>query len=116
MNQRSCDLGLDVPFNIASHSFLTCMLAQVCGLERGEFMNVLGDTHVYLNHVEPLKVQLKRVPHPTLYLELNPRVSDIKKFEFKDFKLVNYTQDANFKAFRNDQSGIRFLLYLLQLR
>jgi dihydrofolate reductase/thymidylate synthase len=97
MYQRSCDLGLGVPFNIASYSLLTCMLAQVCGLERGEFIHVLGDAHVYLNHVEPLKEQLKRVPHPFPYLELNPEVSDIEKFEFKDFKLVNYTHDAKIK-------------------
>ena len=97
MYQRSCDLGLGVPFNIASYSLLTCMLAQVCGLERGEFIHVLGDAHVYLNHVEPLKEQLKRVPHPFPYLELNPDVRDIEKFEFKDFKLVNYTHDAKIK-------------------
>ena len=97
MYQRSCDLGLGVPFNIASYSLLTCMLAQVCGLERGEFIHDLGDAHVYLNHVEPLKEQLKRVPHPFPYLELNPEIGEIEKFEFKDFKLVNYTHDAKIK-------------------
>ena len=55
MYQRSCDLGLGIPFNIASYALLTCMLAQVCGLERGEFIHSLGDSHIYLNHVEPLK-------------------------------------------------------------
>ena len=97
MYQRSCDLGLGVPFNIASYSLLTCMLAQVCGLERGEFIHVLGDAHVYSNHVEPLQEQLKRVPHPFPYLSLNPEVTDIDKFEFKDFKLHNYTHDARIK-------------------
>ena len=58
MYQRSCDLGLGVPFNISSYALLTCMLAQVCGLERGEFIHTLGDAHVYSNHVEPLKEQL----------------------------------------------------------
>ncbi len=97
MYQRSCDLGLGIPFNIASYSLLTCMLAQVCGLERGEFIHVLGDAHVYLNHIEPLKEQLKRVPHPFPYLELNPDIKDIEKFEFKDFKLINYTHDTKIK-------------------
>lgn len=64
MYQRSCDLGLGVPFNIASYALLTCMLAQVCGLERGEFIHTLGDSHIYSNHVEPLQQQLKRLPHP----------------------------------------------------
>ena len=64
MYQRSCDMGLGVPFNIASYSLLTCMLAQVCGLKRGEFIHCLGDAHVYKNHVEPLMEQLKRHPMP----------------------------------------------------
>ena len=73
------------------------MLAQVCGLQRGEFIHVLGDAHVYLNHVEPLKEQLKRIPHPFPYLELNDKILDIEKFEFADLKLVNYTHDAKIK-------------------
>jgi dihydrofolate reductase/thymidylate synthase len=97
MYQRSCDIGLGVPFNIASYSLLTCMLAQVCGLERGEFIHVMGDTHVYSNHVEPLKTQLDRTPHPFPQLELNPDVKDIDKFKFEDFKLVNYTHDKRIK-------------------
>ena len=64
MYQRSCDLGLGVPFNIASYALLTCMLAQVCGLAPGEFVHVLGDAHVYTNHVEPLQQQLKNQPRP----------------------------------------------------
>lgn len=64
MYQRSCDMGLGVPFNIASYSLLTCMLAQICGLRRGEFIHCLGDAHVYKNHIEPLKEQLTRYPYP----------------------------------------------------
>jgi dihydrofolate reductase/thymidylate synthase len=80
MYQRSCDLGLGVPFNISSYALLTCMLAQVCGLERGEFIHTLGDAHVYSNHVEPLKEQLQRVPHPFPYLKINPDIKEITEF------------------------------------
>ena len=73
------------------------MLAQVCGLQRGEFIHVLGDAHIYKNHIEPLKEQLKRIPHPFPYLELNNQITDIEKFEFADLKLVNYTHDAKIK-------------------
>lgn len=97
MYQRSCDLGLGVPFNIASYALLTCMLAQVCGLERGEFVHTLGDSHVYSNHVEPLETQLKRVPHPFPLLELNQNKKNIEDFEMSDFKLVNYTHDKRIK-------------------
>lgn len=64
MYQRSCDMGLGVPFNIASYALLTCLVANVCGLKPGEFIHTLGDTHIYLNHIEPLKEQLKRQPKP----------------------------------------------------
>ena len=97
MYQRSCDIGLGVPFNIASYALLTCMLAQVCGLERGEFVHVMGDTHVYQNHIEPLKTQLTRCPHPFPQLELTKDVTEIDKFKFEDFKLVNYTHDKRIK-------------------
>ena len=80
MYQRSCDLGLGVPFNISSYALLTCMLAQVCDLERGEFIHTLGDAHVYSNHVEPLKEQLQRVPHPFPYLKINPDIKEITEF------------------------------------
>jgi len=73
------------------------MLAQVCGLQRGEFIHVLGDAHIYKNHIELLKEQLKRIPHPFPYLELNNQITDIEKFEFADLKLVNYTHDAKIK-------------------
>lgn len=84
-------MGLGVPFNIASYSLLTCMLAQVCGLKRGEFVHVLGDAHVYRNHVEPLQEQLKRYPHPFPQLVLNPDITEIEDFKFSDFKIINYT-------------------------
>ena len=73
-------MGLGIPFNIASYSLLTCMLAQVCGLRRGEFIHCLGDAHVYTNHVEPLKEQLSRIPFPFPQLELNPDIKDIERF------------------------------------
>lgn len=97
MYQRSCDLGLGVPFNIASYALLTCMLAQVCGLERGEFIHTLGDSHVYQNHVEPLKEQLTRMPHPFPQLSIDPSITEIDRFEFSHFKLVNYTHDKRIK-------------------
>jgi len=97
MYQRSCDIGLGVPFNIASYALLTCMLAQVCGLERGEFIHTMGDSHVYSNHVEALKTQLTRIPHPFPLLEINPDKKDIESFDMSDFKLVNYTHDKRIK-------------------
>lgn len=90
MYQRSCDLGLGVPFNIASYSLLTCMVAQVCGLRPGDFVHVLGDAHVYANHVEPLKEQLKNAPRPFPRLHINPEKSDIDSFVFEDFTLEGY--------------------------
>lgn len=74
MAQRSCDMGLGVPFNIASYSLLTRLVAQVCGLKSGEFIHVLGDAHIYLNHVEPLKEQLTRIPRSFPMLEINSDV------------------------------------------
>jgi len=97
MYQRSCDLGLGVPFNITSYALLTCMLAQVSGLGRGEFIHTLGDAHVYSNHVEPLKEQLTRIPHPFPILELNPEKTNINDFTFEDLRLVNYTHDRAIK-------------------
>ena len=88
--QRSCDIGLGVPFNIASYALLTCMMAQVCGLKRGEFVHVLGDAHVYNNHIEPLKEQIARHPRPFPYLKLNPDVKDIDDFRFEDFEICGY--------------------------
>jgi dihydrofolate reductase/thymidylate synthase len=90
MYQRSCDVGLGVPFNIASYSLLTCMMAQVCGLKPGEFIHNMGNTHIYQNHVEPLKTQLERTPRPFPVLRMNPDVKDIDGFQFSDFELLGY--------------------------
>lgn len=88
--QRSCDMFLGVPFNIASYALLTMMLAQVCGLEVGEFVHTLGDTHIYHNHFEQVKEQLRREPLPLPTMKLNPAVRDINDFKFEDFTLESY--------------------------
>lgn len=90
MYQRSCDLGLGVPFNIASYALLTRMIAQVCDLAPGEFVHVLGDAHVYANHVDPLKDQLKNFPRHLPTLKINPEKKDIDAFVFDDFEIVDY--------------------------
>jgi len=90
MYQRSCDMGLGVPFNIASYALLTLMVAQVCGLKPGEFVHTLGNAHVYSNHVEPLKTQLDRTPRPFPILKINPDVKDIDSFQASDFEIVGY--------------------------
>lgn len=97
MYQRSGDMGLGVPFNVGSYSLLTCMLAQVAGLERGEFIHVIGDAHVYSNHVEPLKEQLNRHPLPFPILKLNPDIKEIEQFTSADIKLVNYSKHGKIK-------------------
>jgi thymidylate synthase len=91
MYQRSCDMFLGVPFNIASYSLLTAMIAQVCGLQVGEFVHVLGDAHIYLNHVEQVKEQLSREPLPAPTLWLNPDIKNITQFTMADIRLDNYT-------------------------
>ena len=98
MYQRSCDMFLGVPFNIASYSLLTHMIAQVCGLEAGEFVHVLGDAHIYLNHVEQVKEQLVREPLPLPTLWINPEIKDILKFTMEDFRLDGYNSYASIKA------------------
>jgi thymidylate synthase len=98
MYQRSCDMFLGVPFNIASYSLLTHMIAQVCGLGVGEFVHVLGDAHVYLNHVDQVNEQLQREPLPAPQLWINPDVQDITKFTMEDFKLNGYESLASIKA------------------
>lgn len=96
MYQRSCDVGLGVPFNIASYSLLTIMIAWICNLEPGEFIHVMGDTHVYLNHVEALQVQLAREPKPFPKLRIKPGTQreSIDAFKFEDFELTGYNPDA----------------------
>jgi thymidylate synthase len=98
MYQRSCDMFLGVPFNVASYSLLTHMIAQVCGLGVGEFVHVLGDAHIYLNHVEQVKEQLSREPLPAPTLWINPEVQDITQFTMKDFRLDGYQSHATIKA------------------
>jgi thymidylate synthase len=88
--QRSCDMFLGVPFNIASYALLTMIIAQVTGYEPGEFVHVLGDAHIYSNHYEQVKEQLKREPRPFPTMKINPQVKDINSFKFEDFTLLNY--------------------------
>jgi thymidylate synthase len=89
---------LGVPFNIASYSLLTAMIAQVCGLQVGEFVHVLGDAHIYLDHVEQVKEQLRREPLPMPQLYLNPEITDITKFTMADIRLENYQSHGAIKA------------------
>lgn len=96
--QRSCDMFLGVPFNIASYALLTMMLAQVCDLEPGEFVHTLGDTHIYHNHFEQVKEQLRREPLPLPTMKLNPQVKDINDFKYEDFTLENYECYGAIKA------------------
>ena len=98
MYQRSCVMFLGVPFNIASYSLLTAMIAQVCNLDVGEFVHVLGDAHIYLNHVEQVNEQLAREPLPAPQLWLNPNIKDISAFTMADIELVGYQSHAAIKA------------------
>lgn len=88
--QRSCDMFLGVPFNIASYALLTMMIAQVCGLKAGEFVHTLGDTHIYHNHFEQVKEQLSRTPLPLPTMKINPLIKDINDFKYEDFELSGY--------------------------
>ena len=88
--QRSCDMFLGVPFNIASYSLLTMMVAQVCGLKPGEFVHTLGKVHIYSNHFDQVRLQLSRRPYPLPQMKINPDIKDIDDFKFEDFELVNY--------------------------
>lgn len=88
--QRSADAFLGLPFNIASYALLTLMVAQVCGLKPGEFIHTLGDTHLYLNHLEQARLQLTRQPYPLPQMKLNSKVQSIFDFKFEDFTLENY--------------------------
>jgi thymidylate synthase len=96
--QRSADIFLGVPFNIASYSLLTLMLAQVCDLRPGEFIHTLGDAHLYLNHLEQAKRQLTRRPHKLPQMKINPEVNDIFQFKFEDFSLLDYNYHPGIKA------------------
>ena len=96
--QRSADIFLGVPFNIASYALLTMMLAQVCGLQAGEFIHTLGDAHLYLNHLEQAQLQLTREPRPLPKMHINPDVRDIFSFRFNDFELTDYDPHPHIKA------------------
>ena len=96
--QRSADVFLGVPFNIASYALLTLMVAQVCDLRPGDFIHTFGDVHLYANHLEQARLQLTRLPYPLPQMKLNPRVKDIFEYKFEDFELINYLSHPHIKA------------------
>ncbi len=96
--QRSADIFLGVPFNIASYALLTMMIAQVTGLKPGEFVHTLGDAHLYLNHIDQAREQLTRKPYPLPTMRLNPAVTDLFDFKYEDFTLENYRAHPTIKA------------------
>ena len=96
--QRSADIFLGVPFNIASYTLLTMMIAQVCDLKPGEFVHTLGDAHLYKNHMNQVNEQLTRKPFPLPEMKINPEVKDIFSFQYEDFELVNYQSHETIRA------------------
>ena len=96
--QRSADTFLGVPFNIASYALLTLMMAQVCGLQPGEFVHTLGDAHIYLNHIEQVRLQLSREPRALPQMHINPAVKDIFGFRYEDFELTGYDPHPHIKG------------------
>lgn len=95
--QRSCDMGLGVPFNIASYAFLTRMIAQVTGLLPGEFIHTMGDAHIYRDHIDALKVQIERVPREFPRLEFNREITSIDDFKYEDFNIIGYNPYSTIK-------------------
>jgi len=96
--QRSADVFLGIPFNIASYALLTMMIAQVCDLELGEFVHTMGDTHIYTNHIEQVELQLTRDPRPLPKMKINPEVKDIFSFRYEDFTLEGYDPHPHIKG------------------
>jgi thymidylate synthase len=96
--QRSADIFLGVPFNIASYALLAMMVAQVCDLGYGEFIHTFGDAHLYLNHLEPARIQLQRQPYPLPQMKINPAVKSIDGFQYDDFELLDYQAHPHIKA------------------
>ena len=96
--QRSADVFLGVPFNIASYSLLTMMVAQVCDFKLGDFVLTFGDAHIYLNHLDQVNIQLKRKFYPLPKMKINKKVNDIFSFKYEDFELVNYQAHPHIKG------------------
>lgn len=96
--QRSADIFLGLPFNIASYALLTMMIAQVCNLQPGEFVHTLGDAHIYLNHLEQVREQITRKPYPLPKMKINPAVTNINDFVYEDFELVDYQAHPHIKG------------------
>jgi thymidylate synthase len=96
--QRSADIFIGVPFNIASYALLTLMVSQVTGLKPGDFVHTLGDAHIYLNHVEQVRLQLTRKPYKMPGMTINPEIDDILKFRYDDFTLSDYVSHPHIKG------------------
>jgi thymidylate synthase len=96
--QRSADIFIGVPFNIASYALLTLMVAQVTGLKPGDFIHTLGDAHIYLNHIDQVKLQLTREPYKLPKMQINPEITDILKFRYDDFALTDYVSHPHIKG------------------